>query len=1150
MSLWRIEVVLLGLLVPLFCKGKVSNYDYSLHNKISSLSNWEKNVDQIVKDENITINEMKSMMTKPEVIGFRTNSYELNLSKNIEHSSPALAYTLFLCLIPLATVIGNVLIIVAVLRFRTLHTAINFLILGLAVADLLVALFVMPFAVYVYMHDGNWLLGSRMCDMYTAGDVACSTASILLLAVISFDRYRAVSSPIEYSRQSKNIKRVLLILLAIWIISFSLASPIVLGVNEPPPDASQNECRLYSASFSISSSIISFVIPCFIVLFVYIRIMVALRKRQKAAKMRRAANGGCGIKNDTRSFRLRSFKNQINDPSKDEAGRIISAPAVSMMMMALPSMSKRMQKMEKSNKIVESTITEDDYEEDDNNSLESDESTYESCIDVKKVEHIKLPMVSNLTKVFDDNKSYNLLFSSIGLSNNIKIGKDEILRRKSFTFKGANNSMKHTAGVRRHSNGNISFNPIHSTSTHALCAKKPFLSSKSSFINKSVPQVLSNIHSLLRATSIQSLIHSSSSKQKLASSPISSSRKLSYALLSGSAISPFQGNVFNSSMYRQRPSITLKNDLSKEKNYISQPVIKFFDYEKNISSDIIDNPIELACETLNIKECENQSVPLNSDNPLYTFPDDNNLSRELGQYTVNRFADTSKSTTSIKSTDFDESMSLTKNSISSDYTESLSNVEIEKPKSEKKSNFFANTARRYTLAKIPGKELTQHGDKLLKNVINKFHLKKHSHSIDVPNLLEQVNLAKQKTSTNDTIFETYKNYNFIPAKESPLLQSKKSNNSSNYLELDNIIKNEYLTNDDSSSENRGTSQDEIIPCHVSSISYSTAPLAKSEFEIYDEISERSSFKSFDNCPSGHTILYGLETLNDPALSSLHEFDNIHEVDKDEYIEGMIIKNEQILEDDGYTNISNESTTESQSFPSNAVTFKLSIEKPLKELETKKLTSIAKQVSLPIQPSLVIHSPDDIENEIKHKNPKLTISSSNIEIGYSETFTAEEINTKSSYESDAKLSVASKMLEIKNKFFSHSEDNFQRILNKKSGQKSVKRKESSMKRKANKVQRKEKRATKTLGIVVGTFLICWVPFFSLNVINGICTLIEAESCQVGFNPFFYTTWIGYMNSFMNPIIYSIFNTEFRRAFKSILTGNNNGNRNRWVLTRTS
>ncbi|VDN19331.1 unnamed protein product [Gongylonema pulchrum] len=95
--------------------------------------------------------------------------------------------------------------------------------------------------------------------------------------------------------------------------------------------------------------------------------------------------------------------------------------------------------------------------------------------------------------------------------------------------------------------------------------------------------------------------------------------------------------------------------------------------------------------------------------------------------------------------------------------------------------------------------------------------------------------------------------------------------------------------------------------------------------------------------------------------------------------------------------------------------------------------------------------------------------------------------------------------------------------------------ATARRRANKNQRMEKRATKTLGIVVGIFLVCWVPFFSVYIVSAVCIKLDVQSCQADFYAFFYTTWLGYINSCINPIIYTIFNTEFRRAFKCLLLG---------------
>jgi len=75
------------------------------------------------------------------------------------------------------------------------------------------------------------------------------------------------------------------------------------------------------------------------------------------------------------------------------------------------------------------------------------------------------------------------------------------------------------------------------------------------------------------------------------------------------------------------------------------------------------------------------------------------------------------------------------------------------------------------------------------------------------------------------------------------------------------------------------------------------------------------------------------------------------------------------------------------------------------------------------------------------------------------------------------------------------------------------------------------------VFTGVFLLCWVPFFTINIINAICIRYdlfeELSVCQIDPILFSFLVWLGYMNSFLNPVIYTIFNMEFRRAFKKIL-----------------
>nr|XP_015838796.1 PREDICTED: uncharacterized protein LOC661612 isoform X2 [Tribolium castaneum] len=96
----------------------------------------------------------------------------------------------------LATVIGNVFVIAAILLERNLQNVANYLILSLAVADLLVACLVMPLGA-VYEVSQEWTLGPELCDMWTSSDVLCCTASILHLVAIALDSVHRPPSGLE-----------------------------------------------------------------------------------------------------------------------------------------------------------------------------------------------------------------------------------------------------------------------------------------------------------------------------------------------------------------------------------------------------------------------------------------------------------------------------------------------------------------------------------------------------------------------------------------------------------------------------------------------------------------------------------------------------------------------------------------------------------------------------------------------------------------------------------------------------------------------------------------------------------------------------------------------------------------------------------------
>ncbi|XP_035670154.1 QRFP-like peptide receptor [Branchiostoma floridae] len=133
----------------------------------------------------------------------------------------------------LLSLIGNILVVMVMAKNLSKGTKLRTFLINLAVADLVMAVFCMPFTFTDVMLQ-QWLFGSVMCPLVRFFQVLSVSVSIFTLVAIGVDRYQAVMYPLRMRMSKSRAKQVVAI---IWIMSFALAA-VQLAV-----------CRVYQTTF-------------------------------------------------------------------------------------------------------------------------------------------------------------------------------------------------------------------------------------------------------------------------------------------------------------------------------------------------------------------------------------------------------------------------------------------------------------------------------------------------------------------------------------------------------------------------------------------------------------------------------------------------------------------------------------------------------------------------------------------------------------------------------------------------------------------------------------------------------------------------------------------------------------------------------------
>ena len=195
------------------------------------------------------------------------------------------AYVVFWVCAFFVGLIGNIFVLVAFNRSINLKKSpsTNF-VASLAVSDLLVVFFLIPYKAYIAAHNHRFCAPPIICQLYLASDVTFFVASITHLFAIAVDRFIAVTRPYKY-KSLATLSCTKKVIVSIWI--YSSIWGVISNVNfkkgtfNSIAETASHLCITSSGMDTIILYSVVFFIPCFSMFVLYSKMLLISYKHAK-----------------------------------------------------------------------------------------------------------------------------------------------------------------------------------------------------------------------------------------------------------------------------------------------------------------------------------------------------------------------------------------------------------------------------------------------------------------------------------------------------------------------------------------------------------------------------------------------------------------------------------------------------------------------------------------------------------------------------------------------------------------------------------------------------------------------------------------------------------------------------------------------------